>query len=210
MQTKLQELTDKIYQEGVLKAESEAGEILDRARSEARQVVEHAQQEAESLLAQARKEADDMSRNSKNELQMAARQMVSDLKQQIAALVEGGVLKAPLAERFKSVEFVGDILISAVKNWNPASGEAVKLEVLLPEEKLVAIEGYLKQESASLLDGGLKLTGSDRVPSGFMIGPAEGGYRISFSDDDFAGFLKGYIRPRLMEMLFDDKGNAKA
>lgn len=193
-----------------MKAESEAGEILDRARSEARQVVEHAQQEAESLLAQARKEADDMSRNSKNELQMAARQMVSDLKQQIAALVEGGVLKAPLAERFKSVEFVGDILISAVKNWNPASGEAVKLEVLLPEEKLVAIEGYLKQESASLLDGGLKLTGSDRVPSGFMIGPAEGGYRISFSDDDFAGFLKGYIRPRLMEMLFDDKGNAKA
>ena len=49
MQSKLQELTDKIYNEGVVKAQKEADSIIEKANSEAEAILEAAKQEAGNI-----------------------------------------------------------------------------------------------------------------------------------------------------------------
>ena len=53
MQNKLQELTEKLYQEGLVKGKAEGEEILAGARKEAAAIIEKAQAEAASIIAKA-------------------------------------------------------------------------------------------------------------------------------------------------------------
>ena len=49
---KLQELTDKLYNEGLSKGKQEGEAILEKAKTEAESIVETARKEAEQILAQ--------------------------------------------------------------------------------------------------------------------------------------------------------------
>ena len=80
MNTKLQELTDKIYQEGVERGNAEARKIVDNARDTASGIVAEAQAEAEKILAEARDKAAELTKNTQAELRLFARQSVDALK----------------------------------------------------------------------------------------------------------------------------------
>ena len=60
MQNKLQELTDKLYKEGLSKGKQEGEEILAKAKVQADEIVAKAQAEAANILAAANKEAEDL------------------------------------------------------------------------------------------------------------------------------------------------------
>lgn len=49
MENKIQELTDKIYREGVEKGNEEAQKLILKAQEEAKKIVENAQKEADSM-----------------------------------------------------------------------------------------------------------------------------------------------------------------
>ena len=74
MENKIQELTDKIYHEGVEKGNKEAQKLIANAQETAQKIIEDARKEADTILATARKEADDMAENTKSELKMFANQ----------------------------------------------------------------------------------------------------------------------------------------
>jgi V/A-type H+/Na+-transporting ATPase subunit E len=205
MQTKLQELTEKIYQEGVSKANEEAEKILSEAKKEAASLVANARKEAESLKKAAEKEAEELKKNSLNELQLSARQAISDLKQKVVGLIETKAIKPETRAAFKEAEFTRDVIRTVVKNWNPESGDAVQLEVVLPKEKQKELEAYFRDKAKELLDKGLELKFSEKLKGGFKIGPKEGGYTVSFSDEDFENFFQAYLRPKLIELLFQEK-----
>ena len=54
---KLQELTRKLYNEGLSKGKEEGEAILAKAQAEAAAIVKKAQEEAQAILSQAQKEA---------------------------------------------------------------------------------------------------------------------------------------------------------
>ena len=58
MQNKLQELTEKIYREGLEKGQAEANQLVTKAKDEAARIVANAKAEAERIIAAARKEAE--------------------------------------------------------------------------------------------------------------------------------------------------------
>ena len=58
MQDKLQELTDRLYNEGLSKGKQEGEELLQKAHAEADHIVADAKAEAERIIAQANKEAE--------------------------------------------------------------------------------------------------------------------------------------------------------
>ena len=80
MENKIQELTDKIYREGVEKGNAEAQRLIANAQEEAKKIVEDAHKEAESIIATSRKSADEMAENTKSELKLFAGQAVNALK----------------------------------------------------------------------------------------------------------------------------------
>ncbi len=209
MQKKLQELTDKIYQEGVDKANKEAKKILSDAKKQADEMLAKAKKEAGSATDKAKKEAEDLKNNALNELRLSARQAISDLKQEVVDLIQAKTIEPEARAAFKSESFTGDIIATIVKNWDPESSDNVDLRVLLPEKKQKDFEHYFKNKAKDLLDKGLEINFSEKIKGGFKIGPGKGGYLISFTDDDFDNFFKAYMRPRLIDMLFDEKKEKK-
>ncbi len=209
MQKKLQELTEKIYQEGVDKANQEAEKIISDAKAEAKKTLDQAQKEAESKIGKAEKEAEDLKKNAMNELKLSARQAMSDLKQEVTNLIQAKAIKPETQEAFKEAAFTKEIIQTVVKNWDPNSDEAVDLKVLLPEKKQKEFEAYFKDKAKDLLNKGLEVDFDERVKGGFKIGPKDGSYLVSFSDEDFEHFFKLYLRPRLIEMLFGEGGSKK-
>lgn len=77
MENKIQELTDKIYREGVEKGNEEAQKLIAKAQEEAKRIIEDAHKEADSIVATAHKSADELAENTKSELKLFAGQAVN-------------------------------------------------------------------------------------------------------------------------------------
>ena len=94
MENKIQELTDKIYREGVEKGNEEAQKLIAKAQEEAKRIIEDAHKEADSIVATAHKSADELAENTKSELKLFAGQAVNALKSEIATLVTDNIVNA--------------------------------------------------------------------------------------------------------------------
>lgn len=201
MQTKLQELTEKIYSEGVEKAKLEADAIIKAAQEKAKAIEQEALSKADSIVAEAESKAESLKLHIESELKMSIGQAVAALKQTIANTVCMKAIQPSVKELFGDKEFLKGLIGNLIKGF--AEKGTMDLLLILPEKDRQELETYYKNQLASELNKGLELSFSDGVLSGFKIGPADGSYIISFSDTDFTNFFKDYLRPKTKEILFD-------
>ena len=205
MENKLQELTRKLYNEGLSKGQQEAEQLVADAKKEAEKIVAEAKQKADEMIRTAKQNAEDAKKNALNETAMASREMISALKSQIEKLV---ILKG-IAPGVKAANadpaFVKDMLLAVAGNWNADSSSKVELSALLPEAKKAELQKVVEGAAAKTLEEGVDIRFDNKVKSGFKIGPKEGGYYISFSDEDFDALLSDYLRPQIAAILFEKK-----
>ena len=83
MQESVQALTDKIYQEGVAKAEVRGEQIIAEAKDKALNIVNQAEAKAEEIIAKAEQKAADLKTKVDAELRLSARQAIGSLKHDI-------------------------------------------------------------------------------------------------------------------------------
>jgi len=204
MEKKLQELTEKIYAEGICKANDEAAKIMTTAKAEAEQLLKKANQDAEAIRLRAQKEAEDYKNSTMSELQMAARQALSSLKQQVGTLITVKSTES-VKESFAEKSFVQDLIAKALGNWSLEKSENFDLAVILPKSDEEAMQTFFKNSQLDLLNKGLVLNFSDKIKAGFKIGPKDGSYLISFTDEDFISFFRSYLRSKTAELLFGGK-----
>ena len=131
MQNKLQELTDKLYNEGLSKGKQEGEEILAKAKVQAEEIVAKAKAEAASILAAANKEAEDLKTKVQGDLKMAASQSVAATKKDIETLVVTKMTESEVKTALTSAEFVKEVILAVAKSFN--TEEPTDLEVVLPE-----------------------------------------------------------------------------
>lgn len=201
MENKLQELTSKIYEEGIAKAQEEANKIISEAKKEADELRNKVKKEAAQILEKADKEAKELRKNIESEVKLSARQALATIKQQITELVSTKITNEPVKEAFKDKEFVKKIIETTIKNWNPGK-DAYDLQLLLPKEDEKTLGAYFTQKQKELLKGTLDVRFDERMNAGFKIGPKDGGFLISFTDEDFENFFKNYLRPRTTQLLY--------
>jgi V/A-type H+-transporting ATPase subunit E len=80
-----------------------------------------------------------------------------------------------------------------------------QVELILPEKEKENIAKYFNDISKSELAKGTEITFDGNVKSGFRISPKGENYIISFTDEDFANYFKGFMRPKTIQLLFDEK-----
>jgi V/A-type H+-transporting ATPase subunit E len=90
MQDKLQELTDKLYKEGLSKGKKDADEMLAKARQEAAKIVAEAREEADALTLKARRECDDLKKKADGDIKMASIQALAAVRQKIEQAIRPG------------------------------------------------------------------------------------------------------------------------
>lgn len=202
MENKLQELTQKLYNEGVEKANVEAEKILAEAKSEAEKIKQHAEKDAEKIIAAAEQKSTEIKKNVDAELNLAAKQTIRTVKQQITDMIVSKIIDEPVKKAFDDEKFVKEIIETVVKNWDPKKGEAIDLSVLLPSDLEQEFTKFFAAKSGKELNANLELSFSDSIKGGFKVGPADGAYKISFSEEDFENFFKSYLRPKTIEMLY--------
>lgn len=202
MQNKLQELTGKIYNEGVQKAKDEAQRIIATANEQAAAIIASAQKEAEKSLQTATKDAEEQKRNLQSEVKMATSQALSALKQQMAEVVTMQVIKPSVKELFENKEFVQSLILKVVETWSQSGN--TNLDFVLPESEQQTLETFFKNSLANNINKGVEIRFSKQINAGFKAGPSGENYLISFTDNDFTNFLKAYLRPKTSKMLFDN------
>lgn len=204
MQSKLQELTEKIYKEGVDKANKEAEDIVNQAKKEAEKIVQDAKKEADQTVDQAQKDADELKRKVQAEVKQASFQTLRTVEQNITNLISSKVVDEPVKKSFKEQEFMKKLIEEVIKNWN-ASNPQSDLSLILPEKDQQELVDYLKSSAKKLMDGGLDVTVDSKIKAGFKIGPADGSYQVSFKEEDFENLIKYYLRPKTVEFLYGKK-----
>ena len=200
MQNKLQELTDKLYNEGLSKGKQEGEEILAKAKVQADEMIAKAKAEAEAIISAANKEAEDLKTKVQGDLKMAAAQSLAATRKDIETLVVTKMAGAETSKALSSAEFVKEVILAVAKGFN--TEEPVDLEVVLPESLKSDLEGFITKELASVLKGGVEASFSKKIAGGFTIGPKDGGYFISFTEETFNSLISEYLRPATKKILF--------
>ena len=117
-------------------------------------------------------------------------------------MIVSKVIDEPVKKAFDDVQFVKDIIQTVVKNWDSKKNDTIDLSVLLPTDLEKEFSKFFSSKSGKELNAKLELSFSDTIKGGFKIGPADGSYKISFSEEDFENFFKSYLRPKTIEMLY--------
>lgn len=204
MQNKLQELTDKLYNEGLSKGKQEGEAILNEAKAKAEEIIAQAKAEAAKILSDAGKEAEEMKSKVTGDLKMAAAQSISAARQEIENLLIGKVADKDIDAALSSADFVKQIITVVAKAFDPASSEPADLSVVLPESLKKEVEPFLRKELASALDSEIEVSFSKKISGGFTIGPKGEGWFVSFTDETFRELISAYLRPATKKILFGE------
>ncbi len=204
MENKLQELTDRLYKEGLSKGRQEADELLKNARKEAEDIVAKAREEAEAIRAEAEKRAVKIRTMVQGDIKMASTQAIAALRQQVENMVLTQAVSKPVGAALSDGKFVKDLIATVVKAFNAANPDGVDLEVILPAQEQKDLEQAFRNEIVKSLGAGIEVKNVKGLANGFKIGPKDGGYQLSFTGDDFTGLVSEYLRPATKKILFDE------
>ena len=197
---KLQELTQKLYDEGLAKGKQEGEALLQKAQAEAEGIIKQAQEEAEAILAKARKEAEDFKVKVEGDVKMAASQAVQATRTDIENLVIAKVSDTTVEKALSNEDYLKGIITAVAQKFS--ADEPADLALVLPESLKAGLEPFVKNELGKLLGKGVEAAFSKKVAGGFKIGPKDGGYFVSLTDDTFKDLIGNYLRPATKKLLF--------
>ncbi|MDR2389744.1 MAG: hypothetical protein LBD89_08175 [Tannerellaceae bacterium] len=197
MDTKIQELTDKIYREGVEKGKEEAGRILLEANQTKQRIINEAETEAKRILSAAEKQAAELEKNTKAELKLYAAQAVESLKSEVTNLITGKIASANVQAVTLDQAYLRKVILSIATEW--AKNETVTIRTADADE----LSRYFAANAKDLLNQGeVKIEKTAGKNASFTILPADGSYKVTFGEDEFVSFFKDFLRPQLVELLF--------
>ena len=196
MNTKIQELTDIIYNEGVAKGQAEADQILSQAKEQAQKIIQDAQKEADALLAAAKKESADNAENVRKELKLYAAQAVEALKSEIATVVTDKIVSDSVKGFTADQKAFNEFMLKIAQEW----GKNQQIEIKGADAD--TLKKFFTANAKDLLDKGVKITQVNGQAAEFSIQPADGSYKVNFGTEEFENWFKSILRPQLVETLF--------
>jgi len=204
MNEKLQELTNKIYQEGLEKGKIEAREIVSKARAEAEEIVRSAKKTASEIIEKAEKDTAETKKNTESELSMSTKQAYTAIKQKITDIIVENAVTEALSHTLDQQDFMKSLMLKMAENWDEIESEGKDLMFFLSEKDHKELGTFLKNIVAQKINGGLEVRIEENIQSGFKLGPIDGSYKLSFTDKDFSRFFKQYLRPRTRKFLAEE------
>ena len=196
MENKIQELTEKIYREGVEKGNDEANRLISNAREEAAKIIEDARKEADAIILAARKNATEISENTQSEIKLFAGQALNALKTEVTSLLSNQVVSDAVKNFVSDKEFLNKFIVTLAEKW--ISDEPIVISTADAE----GLKKYFATKAKEVLDKGVKIEQVNGIKSIFSISPADGSYKVNFGEEEFENYFKEFLRPQLVEMLF--------
>lgn len=193
---KIQELTSKLYSEGVEKGKQEAEKIIAEANAQRKQILDEATAKAQEIIAAAEKQSAEMRSHTEAELKLFAAQAIEALKTEITNLITDKLASDNVKAALQDQTFIQKIIVELVRNWS--KNEKLIIGVQNPKE----LETYIASNAKDILDKGLKIESVNGIKSGFTLSPEDGSYKVKFGEEEFIEYFKEFLRPQVQKLLF--------
>ena len=146
MQNKLQELTDKLYQEGLSKGKEEGERILADAKAQAEKILAEAKAQAAGITAKAESDAASLRSKAESDVKMASAQALQASKKDIENVLVDSIVKEGVKSELADSELLKDIILAVAKNFS--TQESCDLALVLPESLKAQIEPWVSGKLA--------------------------------------------------------------
>ena len=201
MESKLKELTERLYGEGLEKGRAEAERLVADAKADAAKILAEAKSEAAAIVKAAESKAADTAKNSMTEIALAGKQALAKIKSEIADAIIARTVSSAVKEATVDATFVKSLLLAVAANWNN-SGSKVELKAMLPAELESDFSKVFETSAKELLAAGIEVGYSEEIRNGFKVAERDGGYYISFTDESFEALMCEYLREKISTLLF--------
>jgi V/A-type H+/Na+-transporting ATPase subunit E len=192
-------LAEKIYQEGIQKAQVEAEDLLAKSEKEAAEIASKAKREAAEIIEKGKAEAENQKKIIQSELRLANQHSMEELKSKVRELVIFQSLNKPAEKLFSDPKFISGLIIEMAKNMDSGNGLLIKFS----SEWENQIEGRLTEEIRRVLKGVDFEIDTKLGPKNFRIAEKGKNFEISFSEEDFLDFFQSHLKETTRKLLFD-------
>ncbi len=200
--SKLQEITRKLYEEGLSKGKAEGERLLAEAKAEADRYKAAVEAEVAAMRAQAAADIAKEKESAEGELKRSLRQMLSAAKADLEENLLQKTVNPAVEAAFEKDAFMQELLLETVRAFGKSEAGAADLTLLLPEAQRAKYDALLQKTLGEALQAGLQVQYRNDVQHGFQVQSRDKGYKLSFTEADFAALFKQYARENLRRWLF--------
>ena len=199
MAEQIQELINKIKQEGIEAVGKKAKTIEEEAHRKAKEITASAQKEAEGLLAKTKEDIKKMEDSSRLAITQASRNVILTLKKEIEGILNK-IVKTQINDAL-TPDRLAELIETLVKKFAEGQSPEAQIQIALNPEDL----GKLKNGFLSKLQGELKqpikLRAAEDIGRGFTISFDGGKSSFDFSDASLAEYLSQYLNPQVSALI---------
>lgn len=196
MDSQIQALTEKVYQEGVLKGEQEAAKILADAKTQAEQVERDARARAEQIIAEAQRSASELKSNTERELKLNASKLIEATKASIVDVLAGRIAGDSVQALTANPELLQRVVLEIAKGFDLKHG------VEITSNQAEELKAYFAQNAKALLEEGLTIKQVAGKATQYTIRPQNGSFKVEIGEQEFVELFKSILRPQLAQELF--------
>lgn len=200
MSNKLQELTDRLYNEGLSKGKEEGEILLFKARKEADEIIANARKQAEDIVTEAENQAAQLKEKAESDIKMASEQALMATKKDIENLLVNALCAEETEKVLSEEKFLKEIILAVAQKFSTQQSEDISL--VLPASLKSMLEPWVSTELKKALKKEISVDFSKKIKGGFSIGPQNGSWYISMSDESFKALISEYLRPVTKKLLF--------
>lgn len=200
MSNKLQELTDRLYNEGLSKGKEEGEILLSKARKEADEIIANARKQAEDIVTEAENRAAQLKEKAESDIKMASEQALMATKKDIENLLVNALCSEETEKVLSEEKFLKEIILAVAQKFSTQQSEDISL--VLPASLESMLEPWVSTELKKALKKEISVDFSKKIKGGFSIGPQNGSWYISMSDECFKALISEYLRPVTKKLLF--------
>ena len=131
---------------------------------------------------------------------MASAQCLQATKKDIEDLLVGAVSAESVKKQLSDPDFLKKIIQSVAERFSAT--ESADLSLILPASLQQELEPWLAGELTQALGAQPKASFSKKVAGGFSIGPKDGSWFVSLTDETFQDLIAEYLRPVTRKLLF--------
>ena len=196
MDSQIQALTEKVYQEGVLKGEQEAAKILADANAQAEQVERDARARAVQIIAEAQRSASELKSNTERELKLNASKLIEATKASIVDVLAGRIAGDSVQALTANPELLQRVVLEIAKGFDLKHG------VEITSSQAEELKAYFAQNAKALLEEGLTIKQVAGKATQYTIRPQNGSFKVEIGEQEFVELFKSILRPQLAQELF--------
>lgn len=199
MTQQIQELINKIKQEGIQEADNKAQEIEEQAKTQAQKIIDEANNYTQDLIIQAKKEIRQIQDSTHAALKQASRDMLLSLRMEVVNVLQK-IVKQEVSDAL-DVGTLSKIIEQIINEYTKGSREDFDIRVALSPDDLQMLKDSMIAKLQNQLKRQISFSSNEDITKGFTISFDGGKSEFDFSNQSLAEYLGRFVNSQVSSLL---------